>query len=140
MIKAVMFSYLHLIAHFQYAHCIQCTQLNVNNVQYYVFVVYYCVFPIWFIFHFIFLYVMLYIYIYILFGYYPFTTGATTIGVTVVASLKLCTMQQIWKHYCFDHFETDCVLMCFWTHKLRQCRLYLHEYIHVDLNDTRCTP
>jgi hypothetical protein len=35
----------------------------------------------------------IYIYIYILFGYYPFTTGATTIGVTVVASLKLCTMQ-----------------------------------------------
>ena len=32
-------------------------------------------------------------YIYILFGYYPFTTGATTVGVTVVASLKLCTMQ-----------------------------------------------
>ena len=30
---------------------------------------------------------------YILFGYYPFTTGATTVGVTVVASLKLCTMQ-----------------------------------------------
>ena len=35
----------------------------------------------------------IYIYLYILFGYYPFTTGATTIGVTVVASLKLCTMQ-----------------------------------------------
>jgi hypothetical protein len=46
MINAVMFSYLHLIAHFQYAHCMQSTQLNVNNVQYYVFVVYYCVFPI----------------------------------------------------------------------------------------------
>jgi hypothetical protein len=41
MIKAVMFSYLHLIAHFQYAHCIQSTQLNVNKVQYYVFVVSY---------------------------------------------------------------------------------------------------
>ena len=24
---------------------------------------------------------------------YPFTTGATTVGVTVIASLKLCTMQ-----------------------------------------------
>ena len=36
MINAVMFSYLHLIAHFQYAHCMQSTQLNVNNVQYYV--------------------------------------------------------------------------------------------------------
>jgi L-cysteine desulfidase len=33
------------------------------------------------------------IHIYILFGYYPFTTGATTVGITVVASLKLCTMQ-----------------------------------------------
>ena len=33
-----------------------------------------------------------YIYIF-LFGYYPFTAGATTILVTVVASLKLCTMQ-----------------------------------------------
>ena len=32
-------------------------------------------------------------YTYILFGYYPFTTGATTVGVTVAASLKLCTMQ-----------------------------------------------
>jgi hypothetical protein len=33
------------------------------------------------------------LYIFFLFGYYPFTTGATTVGVTVVASLKLCTMQ-----------------------------------------------
>ena len=33
------------------------------------------------------------IYIYILFGYYPFTTGTTTVRVTVVASLSLCTMQ-----------------------------------------------
>jgi hypothetical protein len=36
---------------------------------------------------------MSFIAIYILFGYYPFTTEATTVGVTVVASLKLCTMQ-----------------------------------------------
>ena len=41
----------------------------------------------------VFLFVLCNIYIYILFGYYPFTTGATTIGVTVVAPLKLCTMQ-----------------------------------------------
>jgi hypothetical protein len=31
----------------------------------------------------------IYIYIYILFGYYPFTTRATTIGVTVVACVVI---------------------------------------------------
>lgn len=43
MIKAVMFSYLYFVAHFHYAHCIRCSQLIVNNVQYYVFVYLLCI-------------------------------------------------------------------------------------------------
>ena len=65
-------------------------------------------------------YIYIYIYIYILFGYNHFTTGETPIGVTVVASLKLCTMQYkniidtlistiiVNKSYCPLYYNNSC--------------------------------